>query len=167
MPNGKVRVVGSNYTTFAYKGKALALCEQVEDSGQRAFSDTGQPYEFITPLGANHPIEVATSRVLQGATLTLSIREAWNYPVWYELSGLARALNIVDIYSLLAQDPSFVTCTTVIKPPGTQNTPSAWRGKIHHNCTVVEINDGDTISIGALSVLKNITIAYTHSSRLN
>lgn len=167
MPNTQVRVVGSNFTTFQYNGKPIAFCEGVEDSGQRAFSDLGQPYQFIQPLGYSHPIEIATSRVLQGGTLMLTIRELWNAPVWQQLAGLAKTFNIVDIFAALAANPAYVTCQTIIKPPGTQNSPGSWRGKTYHNCVVVDINDGDTITVGALAVTKGITVAYTHSSALN
>lgn len=167
MPQTRVRVVGSGFTTFNYKGKPIAFCEQVEDSGQRAFSDMGQGYQFIHPLGARHPVEIATSRVLAGGTLMLTIRELWNVPVWQMLDGLARAQNIVDIFEFLAKDPNYVTCQSIIKPPGTEAKPREWRGKTYHNCTIVDINDGDTISVGALAVTKGITIAYTHSTAIN
>jgi hypothetical protein len=166
VPQTKVRVVGSGFTSFSYKGKAIAFCEAIEDSGQRAFSDLGQPYQFIHPLGQKHPVEIATSRVLQGGTLMLTIRELWNAPVWNQLAGLAGTQNIVDIFQVLADDPNYVTCQQIIKPPGTENTPSKWRGKTYHNCTVVDINDGDTITVGALAVTKGITVAYTHTSKL-
>jgi hypothetical protein len=166
LPNTKVRVVGSGFTTFNYNGKAIAFCEGVEDSGQRAFSDMGQPYQFIHPLGQSHPVEIATSRVLAGGTLMLTIRELWNAPVWQQLSGLAQSNNIVDIFKALAADPRYVTCQTIIKPPGTENTPGAWRGKTYQNCVIVDINDGDTITVGALAVTKGITVAYTHSTPL-
>lgn len=167
MPQTKVRVVGSGYTTFFYKGTPIAFCEGVEDSGQRAFSDLGQPYQFIHPIGQRHPVEIATSRVLQGGTLMLTIRELWNTWVWEQLSGLAGTHNIVDIFTKLAADPNYVTCQTVIKPPGTEGRPSQWRGKNYHNCVVVDINDGDTITVGSLAVTKGITIAYTHTTALN
>jgi hypothetical protein len=167
VPQTRVRVVGSGFTTFNYRGKPIAFAEGVEDSGQRAFSDLGQPYQFIHPLGARHPVEIATSRVLQGATLMLTIRELWNAPVWNQLAGLAKTQNIVYIFEALADDPSYVTCQTIIKPPGTDNQPRKWRGKIYMNCTVVDINDGDTITVGALAVTKGITVAYTHSKKLN
>lgn len=166
MPQTKVRVVGSGFTTFSYQGKPIAFCEGVEDSGQRAFSDLGQPYQFIHPLGAYHPVEIATSRVLQGGTLVLTIRELWNAPVWQQLSGLAQSQNIVDIFKVLAANPNYVTCQTVIKPAGTENQPARWRGKNFHNATIVDINDGDTITVGALAVTKGITVAYTHTSKL-
>ncbi len=164
MPQTKVRVVGSGFTTFNYRGKPIAFCEGVEDSGQRAFSDMGQGYQFIHPLGARHPVEIATSRVLAGGTLMLTIRELWNAPVWNQLAGLGGprpTQNIVDIFERLAADPSYVSCQTIIKPPGTR--PNQWRGKTYLNCTVVDINDGDTITVGALAVTKGITIAYTHT----
>lgn len=167
MPSGRVRVVGSNYTTFNYRGKPIAFLESIEDSGQRAFADSGQPYQFITPLGADHPVEIATSRVLSGGTLNLTIRELWDAPVWQQLQGMARAQNIVDIYKFLARDPAYVTCQQIIKPPGTENSPSRWRGKTYNNCTITEIGDGDTVTLGTLSVTKNIVVAYTHSSLLN
>jgi hypothetical protein len=166
VPNTKVRVVGSGFTTFNYNGKAIAFCEGVEDSGQRAFSDIGQPYQFIHPLGYTHPVEIATSRVLAGGTLMLTIRELWAAPVWQQLAGLANSNNIVDIFAALAANPAYVTCQTIIKPAGTENTPSAWRGKTYQNCVIVDINDGDTITVGALAVTKGITVAYTHSTSL-
>lgn len=162
MPNTQVRVVGSGFSTFSYQGKPIAFLEGVEDSGQRAFSDAGQGYQFIQPLGARHPIEIATSRVLAGGTLNLTIRELWNSFVWEQLSGLAGARNIVDVFALLAANPAYVTCQTVIQPPG----GALPRGKNYHNCVVVDISDNDTITVGALAVTKGIVVAYTHSSAL-
>lgn len=163
MPSPQVRVVGSGYSAFLYNGAPIAYLEGIEDSGQRAFSDAGPPYQFIQPLGQVHPIEIATSRVLQGGTLNLTIRELWNGPVWNQLAGLAGTSNIVDIFNVLAANPQYVTCQTTITPPGNVARP---RGKVYHNCTVVDISDNDTISIGALAVTKGIVVAYTHSSKL-
>jgi hypothetical protein len=162
MPNTRVRVVGSGFTTFSYNGHPIAFLEGIEDSGQRAFSDAGQGYQFIHPLGERHPIEVATSRVLAGGTLNLTIRELWNTWVWEQLFGLAGTRNIVDVFEVLARNPAYVTCQTVIQPPGGGRP----RGKNYHNCTVVDISDNDTITVGALAVTKGIVVAYTHSSQL-
>lgn len=163
MANQQVRVVGSGYSTFLYKGKPIAFLEQLEDSGQRAFSDAGAPYQFIQPIGARTPVEIATSRVLQGGTLNLTIRELWNAPVWNQLAGLAGTNNIVDVFDALAADPSYVTCQTTITPPSGAGRP---RGKIFHNCVVVDISDNDTITVGGLAVTKGIVVAYTHSTKL-
>jgi hypothetical protein len=164
MPNPQVRVVGSGYTTFNYDGKIIAFLEQVDDSGQRAFSDAGAPYQFIQPIGATHPIEIAVSRVLQGGTLSLTIRELWNLYVWEQLSSeFAGTRNIVDIFNRLAARNTYVTCQMVIKPPVGSGTP---RGKSYHNCTIVDIGDNDTITVGGLAVTKGIVVAYTHTTAL-
>jgi hypothetical protein len=166
MPNTRVRVVGSGFSSFNYNNAPIAFLEGVEDSGQRAFSDLGQGYQFIHPLNddlgrtATHPVEIATSRVLAGGTLQLTIRELWNQTVWNQLAGLAGTNNIVDVFRVLAANPQYVTCTQIIRPPTGTGNP---RGKVYHNCVVVDINDGDTITIGALAVTKGITVAYTHS----
>lgn len=162
MPNTQVRVVGSGFSTFSYQGHPIAFLEGVEDSGQRAFSDAGQGYQFIHPLGFSHPIEIATSRVLAGGTLNLTIRELWNGWVWEQLQGLAGSNNIVDVFALLAQNPQYVTCQTIIQPPGNARP----RGKSFQNCVIVDIADNDTITVGALAVTKGIVIAYTHSTAL-
>lgn len=163
----KARVVGSGYTVLSYNKSPIAYCEGWEDSGQRAFSDVGQPYQFIQPIGAEHPVEIATSRVISGGTIMVTIRELWSQPVWWQLAGLAGTWNMVDIFKALARDPNYVTASMIIKPPGTENTPSKWRGKVYQNVTVVDINDGETVTVGALAVTKGITIAYTHYLPLN
>lgn len=162
MPNTKVRVVGSGFTTFNYQGHPIAFLEGIEDSGQSAFSDAGQGYQFIHPLGSRTPVEIATSRVLAGGTLNLTIRELWSGPVWEQLFGLAGTQNIVDVFEVLARNPSYVTCQSIIQPPGNGRP----RGKNYHNCVVVNISDNDTVTVGALAVTKGIVVAYTHSSAL-
>lgn len=162
MPETQVRVAGSNFTTFNYRGKPIAFLENIVDSGLKAMGPNGgQPYEFIHPLGHRHPVEIATSRVLEGGTLQLTIRELWNGAVWEQLQGLAGTDNIVDIFDRLAQDRAYSTCQTIIRPPNGRP-----RGKTYHNCVVVQIDDSENITIGALSVPRRIDIAYTHSTRL-
>jgi len=142
-------------------------CEGWEDSGLSAWSDIGQPYQFIQPIGYEKPVEIATSRVLSGGTLLMTVRELWNQPAWWALAGLAGTWSIVDIYRVLARNPAYVTASMIIKPPGTENQPKRWRGKIYQNVTVVGINDGETITVGALSVTKGITAAYTSWRPIN
>lgn len=166
MPSGKARVTGSGYSTFTYGGKAIAFLLSVEDSGQRAWSDKGQAYSFIQPLGSRTPTEIATSRVLTGGTLQMTIQELWSSAIWEQLVGLTGTNNIVDIFDRLAGTANYVTAQTIIKPPGTASTPSKWRGKIYHNVTIVDIADGDTITVGGLDVSKPIVAAYTHTTPL-
>lgn len=159
MPQTKVRVAGSGFTTFNYRGQPIAFLDTIQDSGQSAFGGSG--VEGIIPIGAKHPVEVVTSRVLDFGRLTLSIRELWNEPVWYQLAGLRGVgESITDVWQALAADPSAVSCQMIVKPPAS----NVWRGKTYHNCVVTDIADGETVTVGALSISKTIVIAYTHKT---
>lgn len=159
--NTQVRNVGSNYTTFQWDGKPIAYLESFTDSGVTPYSESGQGYEFITPLGQTHPTDVVTSRVLNGGTITCTIRELWGKEVWEHLSGLAGTQDIVALFAALAKRGTPVTCTKIITPPNGKST----YGKHYYNCVVVSVMDGETVTIGALSVPKNVVIAYTHAAR--
>lgn len=154
---GQVRNVGSNYTTFQYAGKTIAYLERVVDSGQQPVVGA----EFIQPIGADHPVDIVTARALRGGTLQLTIKELWNGEVWEQLQGLTGAKTIVDIFQRLAQTPNYVTCTKIITPPGGQRY-----GKVYHKCVITGITDGETVQIGQLSVDKQITVSYTHTTIL-
>lgn len=162
MPQSKVRVVGSGYTTFNYNGKAIAYLDGFTDSGQIGVGgQQGAGWEAVTPLGSKHPIEIVTSRVLGPGTITASIRELWNGPVWQQLAGLGNTANITDVWAALANAQNEVTCQMIIKPP---SNAGKTRTKVYHGCVVTGIDDGETVTIGALSVQRNIQIVYTHTT---
>lgn len=151
----KTRVVGSGFTTFNYRGQAIAFLEAFQDSGQQPLSNP----EAIIPLGASYPVEIATGRVLNAGSLTLTIRELWNGPVWQQLQGLAGTNNIVDVYRAIAADPAAVTCQMIIRSP-----TGIVRGKTYHNCVITNIDDSESVNIGALTVPRNMTVMYTNTT---
>lgn len=156
-----VRNLGSNYTMFQWAGRSIAYLEVINDSGQRALSAGGAGYEFIHPLGYITPTDIVSSRVLDGGTIDLGIRQLWHYEVWEHLQGLTGARTITDIFARLARTPQYVTCTKIVTPPSGKRY-----GKVYHRCMVVDIQDGETINIGALSVQKGVRVAYTHTTDL-
>jgi hypothetical protein len=158
MPSTKTRVIGSGFTTFNYRGQPIAFLDTVSDSGQPL---VGKGYEPVTPLGAKHPVEIVTGFVLDVGTLTLQIRELWNAPVWEQLAGFAGVGDdITAIYQRISADPAEVTCQMIVMPPGSKT----WRVKTFHNCVVYAIEDGESVSNGALTVPKSLSIAYTHKT---
>lgn len=161
MPKTALRQVGSGFSSFSYAGKPIAWLDRVQDSGQRPL---GAAYEAITPIGARVPQEIVPQRVLGEGTLVLTIRELWNQPVWWQLSGMTGTHDIGAVYEALAANPNLVTCQTVIKPPGVG--PDRWRGKEYHYCVITGIDDSETIETAALTVPKTITIVYAYSTPL-
>lgn len=159
MPQGQVRVVGSGYTVLEYSGKRIAWLDSFTDSGQAPFSDGGPGWQPIIPLDARRPVEIVTGRTLGAGSIQATIRELWNAPVWYQLQGLAGRRTLTDVWEALRLSPMSVTCRMVIRPP----TGPA-RGKVYHNCVITSIPDDETVTIGALSVSRIITVVYTHST---
>lgn len=159
MPQPQVRVVGSGFTALFYNQQPIAWLESFVDSGQRPL---GQPAQSVHQLDVPHPVEIVTNYVLDSGTITASIRETWSKNVWEHLAGLEGTHDILDVFERLRQSPDRVTCHSVIQPPNGRPP----RGKIYHGCVVTSIDDSDTVRIGELSVAKNITITYTHSTRL-
>ena len=157
MAQSQVRVVGSNYTTFRWRGQNIAYLESVQDGGEQPIA----PPQAIMPLGENRPTEYVTARATTGGNLTFTIKELWDKPVWQHLFGLAGANNIVDVWDILARDPGNVQCQTIIKPP----QGNYFRVKTYHGVVVSSIQDGETIALGTMSVNKTVSALYTHATR--
>lgn len=171
MPQPNVRVLGSNYTTFQYAGRTLAYLEVVADSGITAgggdpASPVGRSHEFVHPLGAREPTDIVTSRILTGGTLTLQVRELWNRQVWEQMAGLAGTRDVVQVFERLAAQPNYVTCTKIVNPPRLGGVAQRRYGTVYHKCTIINVPDGEEITIGALSIAKPLTVAYTHKRPL-
>lgn len=160
MPDTRIRVVGSGYTTFNYKGLPIAFLMSVNDTGQKPAGSAS--VSAITPIGALRPVELVAQRVLGHGELTLAITETWNENVWEQLAGLGGTNTIGDVFDRLRQEPSYVSCTKIIRPPGGRPV----RGINYHNCLVFDIADGETIEVAGLEISKNVRIAYTHKTRI-
>lgn len=157
MPQTKVRVVGSSFTTFRWRGKDIAFLDGMQDSGQQPIA----PPDVIHPLDKKYPVEFATARAMSEGTLTFTVRELWNMPVWQHFAGLEQAKDIIDIWERMSADPTSITCQTIIKPP----QGNVWRVKTYHNVMISAVDDSEQIQIGTLSVARSVTALYTHATR--
>lgn len=157
MSQTQTRVVGSGFTTFSWRGSPIAFLESVTDDGQKPVG----PAESIHPLDSKYPIEYATPRAMNGGSLTFTIRELWNAPVWQALTGLEGANDIVDVWTVFAADPASVTCQMIIRPPG----GGFIRKKTYHNVLITTIDDSESVTLGSLTVARDIGCVYTHSTR--
>jgi hypothetical protein len=92
-------------------------------------------------------------------TLTVTVRELWNEPAWYRL-GAPGANDIVAAYEQMARGAE-MTAQMIIRSPAGQV-----RGRTYHNCLITSLDDTETVTIGALTVAKNITLVYSHKTGL-
>ncbi len=157
MVQSNARVFGSNFSTFRWRGQSILYLERVADGGQSPIAQV----QAIQPLGEEHPTEFAMPMAMSYGTLTLTVRELWNQPVWQHLQGLAAANDILDVWKVLQQDPTAVTCTTLIKPPQS----SYWRTKTYHNVVISDIDDSEVFQLDTMTVPRTITCVYTHATR--
>ncbi len=167
MPQTRVRVAGSGFTTLAYNGTPIMWLDGFNDRGQAPIV---RP-EPITPLGDRWPREIATTRTLDMGVITATIRELWNMPVWWMLGTgdentpgmFANSTNLIDVYERIAASGE-VTCTMAIRDPADRSR--ILRGKVYHGCIVTGIDDGENIQVASLSVPRNIEISYRYTTRL-
>lgn len=156
MPRGKARVAGSNYTVLQWRGGSIAFLEGFNDSGVTPVAQV----EEIHPLGSPHPVEYATPNALRGGTLTFSIREVWEKPVWQHFTGLQEANNLLDVWGAMNSDSTSVTCLMIIKIPGA----TQWRTKTFHNVVISAIDDSEAFTIGSMTIPRQVRAQYTHST---
>lgn len=157
-PRQRARNLGSNYTTLRYAGKNIAYLERVQDSGQKL---VGEGHQFVQPLGYRHPAEIVSARAIGGGLLTVTIRELWHEEVWQQMAGLAQSHDILEVLEALSRQQNYVTVTKIITPPDGRKY-----GKTYHRCTIVDVPDGESFDITTLSQTKDVTIAYTHTTKL-
>ena len=156
MPTSKTRVVGSGFSVLRWQGQNIAFLENVNDNGQ---TPVAQP-QAVQPLDEPYPIEFAVPRAMNAGSFTLTIRELWDRPVWQHLAGLEAAQDLLGVWDVMARLPGTITCQTIIKPP----QGNYWRVKTFHNVVITSIDDGEQISIGQVTVAKQISCAYTHAT---
>lgn len=156
MPQTQTRVGGHGWTEFSFNGQRLAWLITVNDSAP-APVDRGSA-TAIQPLDAQHPVEIVTPAAFGVGTLTLTFNELWNAQVWQTLPGFESTTSLLEVFQ---QQLSLgaITCRKIIKVP---NGP--YRAKVYHGCVITDLNEGESISIGTMTLPKTVTIQYTHST---
>ncbi len=90
--------------------------------------------------------------------------------VWEQLEGLGRndgkgPVDIANIFRAMANTPTPVHIYKFIRPPSIRGTKMDPYSEEYHNIVVSTVTDGETIEVGTMEVLKQITVNYTHLTR--
>lgn len=179
----RVRVAGSGFTVFTFQNQPLAFCQQVAHTSPQP---VGPGAVAIQPMDEPYPVQVITPAAAGMGSLTLNLIELYGSKVWdrlgaeigytgstngspsnnySNLSGalLGGAIDIADIFIRVAEArPEDMNVVKYIKPPNVSGTQQKPYSEIYHNCVITNVQDGETIEVGSMEVIKTITVGYTH-----
>jgi hypothetical protein len=162
-------------------GQPIAFAQQVDYQSPQPVSGP----VAIHPMDEMYPVQVITPAAAGMGSITLNLYELYNAKVWDRLGAtvgygaddnastanlgtniLTGAVDIVDIFIKVAsQKPSDLAVVKYIRPPviaGT--TPTAYTEEFH-NCVITNVTDGESIQVGTMEVIKQVTVGFTHLTR--
>lgn len=146
----KTRIAGSGYTTMTWRGTRLAYLQTLQDTPPQPVAGA----QVIQAIDDETPQEIVTAVAVGAGTLRLTFYELWNQPVWEGLPGLEGTNNLLDV---LKRQVSLgeVSCRKLIKPP-----LSAPRARVYHGCVLTDVDEGEQVNIGSMTLPKTITLQY-------
>lgn len=168
----RARVGGSGFTVFTWQGNPISFARQISHQSPAPVGTGTVP---IHPLDSPYPEQLITAQAITMGTLVLELYELYGANVWERLAGLggnntangtnADSTHIVDlanIFKAVANDNP-IHIYRIIQPPnfGFSKGFPAYTQEFH-NCVVSTLDDGETIEVGTMEVLKRITVNYTH-----
>jgi hypothetical protein len=185
-PRNRVRVGGSGFTAFTFGGQIIAFAQQVSDTSP---TPVGPGPVAIHPMDEPYPVQVITPAASGMGSITLNLYELYGAKVWDRLGAavgyedpnsvgqsstyaslgegiLAGAVDLVDVFIRIAEaPPGTVNVVKYIKPPllgGVVGTPYS---EEYHGCVITNVIDGESVEVGTMEVIKQVTIAYTYKTR--
>jgi len=150
----KSRIGGSGYTTLLFQGQRLSLCQVIQDTPPTPVAQA----QAVQPIDEPVPIEIVTAAAVGVGTLRVTFYEQWNTPVWSTLPGLENTHNLLEV---LRRQLSLgnITMQKVIRSPD-----GIMRARVYHNCVITDVDEGENINIGTMTLPKTLTIQYTHTT---
>jgi hypothetical protein len=184
--NNRARVGGSGFTIFTFAGQPIAFAQQVAETSP---TPVGPGPVAIHPLDEPYPVQVITPAASGMGSLTLNLYELYNQKVWDRLAADVEgqvsnpfggvnsndinvnngvfdgAVDLVDVFIRQAEYSGNLNVVKYIRPPmigGRKGQPYAQQ---YHGCVITNITDGDTIEVGTMEVIKQVTVAYRFTTR--
>jgi hypothetical protein len=184
-PN-RVRVGGSGFTIISFAGQPIAFAQQFQEVSP---TPVGPGMVAIHPMDEPYPVQVITPAASGMGSITLNLYELYNQKVWDRLAANVRgsngnpfggaesnnintnngifdgAVDLVDVFIRQAEYAKDLDVTKFVRPPvigGKKGNPYAEQ---YHGCVITNITDGETLEVGTMEIVKQVTIAYRFKSR--
>lgn len=175
------RVGGSGFTAFHWMGHVIGFAQQVAHQSPQPVA---APVP-IQPMDQQHPMQILVPAAVGPGTLQVQLFEMYNSKVWDHLmritddksfsndfgtAGIRSQYNdLSEIFLRLSALSKPINCTKIVYPPnvGVRGGTSKIRAyaDTYHNCMITDLRDDETIEIGTMEVIKNLTIMYTYATR--
>lgn len=156
MANSKVRVFGSGYTVMTWQGTRLAYLRNIADRSPTGVAQA----EDIQPIDEPTPLEIVTPQAVRSGLLTLQFYELWNTPAWAQLPGFENTHNLLDVLRRQLELGE-ISCRKIIKNP-----TGPYRVRVYHGCVITDVDEGEQVQIGTMTLPKQLQIAYTRTSNV-
>jgi hypothetical protein len=160
------RVGGSGFTAFQWDNKVIAFARGVRVQSPRPVA---QPVA-IQPLDQRYPLDIITPAALGPGQLQIETFEKYGERVWDEMMGVidrsgAKYNDLVEIFIKMAELDRPIHCMKIINPPKIAGKATQPYADIFLNCKITDIGDEETVEIGTMEIVKNITVTYTRKIR--
>ena len=152
MSESKTRVAGSGFTVMSWRGFRLAYLQSLQDTPPQPVAGA----QVVQAIDDTTPREIVTSQAVGAGSLRLVFYELWNGPVWAGLPGLEVTRNLLGVLQtqLALGD---VRCQKLIRSPLSNQT----RLRVYHGCVITDVDEGEQVNIGTMTLPKTITLQYT------
>lgn len=146
----KTRIGGAGFTTMTFRGTRLAYLQTLQDTPPQPVAGA----QVVQAIDDPTPQEIVTSLAVGAGTLRLTFFELWNEPVWSRLPGLEGTNNLLEVLQRQIQLGE-VACRKLIKSPS-----GITRARVYHGCVLTDIDEGEQVNIGSMTMPKTITLQY-------
>lgn len=158
----RFRVGGSGFTVFVWDNNPIVSARQIVHQSPQPVGPGPVP---IHPLDKARPLEIVTPRAVGMGTMVLEFYEVYGEKVWENLKTFARGQagrdirDLADIFRVVSDTAKPIDLVKVVRPPKGSNIAPYYEQ--YHNCVITNFADGETIEVGTMEILKQVTVAYT------
>lgn len=161
----RARVGGSSFTVFTWQGSPITFLRQMNYQSAAPVAGVAP----IHPLDEPYPVQLITPQAATMGTLVLEMYELYGALVWERLAGLSNVngatVDIANIFAAVANTADPIHVFRVIRPPRIRGRAMSSYTEEFHNVVIASVDDGETIEIGTMEVLKQVVCNYTHITR--
>lgn len=150
----QTRIGGSGYTTMLFQNMRLAYLQTMQDTPPTPVAGA----VAVQPIDESVPLEIVTAGAVGVGTLRCSFYELWNYPVWSILPGLQGTFSLIDVLKRQVSLGS-ISMQKIIKSPS-----GIMRARVYHGVVIVDIDEGESINIGTMTLPKTLTFQYCYTT---